>query len=71
VHSAAQRRSPPRNTGTSTLEAISRALNHKGIRTVRGGHTGTFQTVANLLARAQKLDGSVAAEPIERSSTLL
>ena len=55
-----------RNTGAGTLEAISRALNHKGIRTARGAHWHV-STVANLLARAQKLHGSFAV----RGSALL
>ena len=59
-----------RNTGAGTLEAISRALNDKGIRTARGAHWHV-STVANLLARMQKLGGAVAAEPIERGSALL
>src|SRR5437667_10780091 len=43
-----------RNAGASTLEAISRALNEKGLRTARGARAHV-STVANLLARAQKL----------------
>jgi hypothetical protein len=41
-----------RNTGASTLEAISRALNDKGLRTARCAHWHV-STVANLLARAE------------------
>jgi DNA invertase Pin-like site-specific DNA recombinase len=51
-------------------KAISRALNDKGIRTARGAHWHD-STVANLLARMQKLGGTVAAEPIEPDSALL
>jgi DNA invertase Pin-like site-specific DNA recombinase len=45
-----------RITGTNTLEAISCALNDKGVRTVRGARWHV-STVANFLARAQKLEG--------------
>jgi DNA invertase Pin-like site-specific DNA recombinase len=54
-----------RSAGDNTLEAISLALNDKGIRTARGARWHV-STVANLLARAQKLDGSVVADPIGR-----
>jgi DNA invertase Pin-like site-specific DNA recombinase len=43
-----------RDAGASTLDAITSALNDKGIRTARGARWHV-STVANLLARAQKL----------------
>jgi DNA invertase Pin-like site-specific DNA recombinase len=42
-----------RQTGAQTLEAISQALNHRGIRTVRGG-AWRASSVANLFVRARK-----------------
>jgi DNA invertase Pin-like site-specific DNA recombinase len=44
-----------RNAGAGTLDAISCARNNKGIRTARGARWHV-STVANLLARARKLD---------------
>ena len=41
-----------RNTGATTLEAMSQALNQRGIRATRGGQWRA-SSVANLLARAQ------------------
>ena len=41
-----------RNTGATTLEAMSQALNQRGIRAARGGRWHV-SSVANLLARAQ------------------
>src|SRR4030081_2199417 len=40
-----------RRTGATTLEAITRALNDRGIRTARGTR---WSSVANLLSRANK-----------------
>ena len=42
-----------RNTGASTLEAITQALNQRGIRSARGGHWYA-SSVSNLLARVQR-----------------
>jgi DNA invertase Pin-like site-specific DNA recombinase len=42
-----------RQTGAKTLEAMSQALNQRGIRTARGGQWRA-SSVANLLARAQR-----------------
>jgi hypothetical protein len=42
-----------RSTGATTLEAISGALNQRGIRSARGGRWHA-SSVANLLARAKK-----------------
>ena len=41
-----------RNTGAITLEAMTQALNQRGIRSARGGKWHV-SSVANLLARAQ------------------
>ena len=41
------------HAGASTLEAISRALNERGVRTARGTRWYA-SSVANLLARARK-----------------
>jgi DNA invertase Pin-like site-specific DNA recombinase len=41
-------------TGTKTLDAITSALNERGVRTARGSHWHV-SSVANLLARARKL----------------
>jgi DNA invertase Pin-like site-specific DNA recombinase len=43
-------------TGATTLEAISRAMNDRGIRSARGA-TWHVSSVANLLARSQNLAG--------------
>jgi DNA invertase Pin-like site-specific DNA recombinase len=43
-----------RATGATTLEAITRALNDRGVRSARGA-TWHVSSVANLLARASKL----------------
>jgi hypothetical protein len=45
-----------RATGATTLEAISRAMNDRGIRSARGA-TWHVSSVANLLARSQNLAG--------------
>jgi DNA invertase Pin-like site-specific DNA recombinase len=45
-----------RATGATTLEAISRALNDRGVRSARGA-TWHVSSVANLLARSQNLSG--------------
>jgi hypothetical protein len=45
-----------RATGATTLEAICRALNDRGIRSARGA-TWHVSSVANLLARSQNLAG--------------
>jgi DNA invertase Pin-like site-specific DNA recombinase len=45
-----------RNEGAITLDAISRALNERRVPTPRGAQWNV-STVANLLARAQKLEG--------------
>ena len=45
-----------RVTGATTLEAISRALNDRGVRSARGA-TWHVSSVANLLARSQNLAG--------------
>ena len=42
-----------RQTGAKTLEAMSQALNQRGIRTARGGHWRA-SSVANLFARARR-----------------
>jgi hypothetical protein len=42
-----------RQTGAQTLEAMSQALNQRGIRTARGG-TWHASSVANLFARARR-----------------
>ena len=42
-----------RKTGTTTLEAMSCALNHRGIRSARGAQWHVA-SVSNLLKRAQK-----------------
>ena len=42
-----------RSTGSTTLEAITEALNQRGIRSARGGKWHV-SSVANLLVRAQK-----------------
>jgi DNA invertase Pin-like site-specific DNA recombinase len=42
-----------RQTGAKTLEAMSQALNQRGIRTARGG-TWRASSVANLFVRARK-----------------
>ena len=42
-----------RKTGATTLEEISRALNHRGIRSARGAQWHV-SSVSNLLKRAQK-----------------
>jgi DNA invertase Pin-like site-specific DNA recombinase len=42
-----------RQTGAKTLEAMSQALNQRGIRTARGGHWRA-SSVANLFTRARK-----------------
>jgi DNA invertase Pin-like site-specific DNA recombinase len=42
-----------RQTGAATLEAMSQALNQRGIRTARGG-TWHASSVANLFARARR-----------------
>jgi DNA invertase Pin-like site-specific DNA recombinase len=42
-----------RHTGAKTLEAMSRALNQRGIRTARGGRWHA-SSVANLFVRAQR-----------------
>jgi hypothetical protein len=42
-----------RQTGAKTLEAMSQALNQRGIRTARGG-TWHASSVANLFVRARK-----------------
>ena len=42
-----------RKTGTTTLEAMSCALNHRGIRSARGAQWHV-SSVSNLLKRAQK-----------------
>jgi DNA invertase Pin-like site-specific DNA recombinase len=44
-----------RQTGAKTLEAMSQALNQRGIRTARGGKWRA-SSVANLFVRAQKLE---------------
>jgi len=43
-----------RATGATTLEAITRALNDRGIRSARGA-TWHVSSVQNLLARLQRL----------------
>jgi DNA invertase Pin-like site-specific DNA recombinase len=43
-----------RATGATTLEAITRALNARGVRSARGA-TWHVSSVANLLARSQRL----------------
>jgi hypothetical protein len=43
-----------RRTGATTLEAITKALNERGIRPARGA-TWYASSVANLLARSQNL----------------
>jgi hypothetical protein len=43
-----------RSTGANTLEAISQALNQRGIRSSRGGKWHV-SSVRNLLTRAQAL----------------
>jgi DNA invertase Pin-like site-specific DNA recombinase len=43
-----------RATGATTLEAITRALNDRGVRSARGA-TWHVSSVANLLARSQRL----------------
>jgi hypothetical protein len=45
-----------RAAGASTLEAIFRALNDRGIRSARGA-TWHVSSVANVLARSQNLAG--------------
>ena len=45
-----------RATGATSLKAISRALNDRGIRSARGA-TWHVSSVANLLARSQNLAG--------------
>jgi DNA invertase Pin-like site-specific DNA recombinase len=45
-----------RATGATSLEAISRALNERGVRPARGA-TWHVSSVANLLARSQNLAG--------------
>jgi hypothetical protein len=42
------------NTGANTLEAITCALNERGVRAARGTHW-YVSSVVNLLSRAQKL----------------
>lgn len=44
-----------RSMGATTLEAISHALNQRGIQSLRGGQWRA-SSVANLLARAHKLE---------------
>ena len=44
-----------RQTDAKTLEAMSQALNQRGIRTARGG-AWRASSVANLLVRARKRD---------------
>jgi hypothetical protein len=43
-----------RATGATTLEAITRALNDRGVRSARGA-MWHVSSVANLLARSQRL----------------
>jgi hypothetical protein len=43
-----------RQTGANTLEAMSQALNQRGIRTARGG-AWHASSVANLVVRARKI----------------
>jgi hypothetical protein len=43
-----------RKTGASTLDAMTRALNDRGIRSARGGRWHV-SSVLNLLARAKNL----------------
>jgi len=43
-----------RQTGAKTLEAMSQALNQRGIRTARGG-AWRASSVANLVVRAQRI----------------
>ena len=50
-----------RNTGANTLEAMSRALNQRGIRSARGGKWHV-SSVRNLLTRA-------TAKPIELATS--
>jgi DNA invertase Pin-like site-specific DNA recombinase len=49
-----------RSTGANTLEAITQALNQRGIRSARGGRWYA-SSVANLLGRAAKLQECTAA----------
>jgi DNA invertase Pin-like site-specific DNA recombinase len=49
-----------RRTGVTTLEAMTQALNQRGIRSARGGRWYA-SSVANLLERAAKMSGRVAA----------
>jgi DNA invertase Pin-like site-specific DNA recombinase len=49
-----------RNTGATTLEAMTQALNQRGIRSARGGRWYA-SSVANLLVRAAKMQECVAA----------
>ena len=49
-----------RRTGVTTLEAMTQALNQRGIRSARGGRWYA-SSVANLLERAAKMPGRVAA----------
>jgi DNA invertase Pin-like site-specific DNA recombinase len=49
-----------RGTGATTLEAMTQALNQRGIRSARGGRWYA-SSVANLLARAAKLSDGAAA----------
>jgi hypothetical protein len=46
-----------RRTGATTLEAMTQALNQRGIRSARGGRWYA-SSVANLLNRALKLDAA-------------
>ena len=46
-----------RSTGSTTLEAITEALNQRGIRSARGGKWHV-SSVANLLTRASKFAGA-------------
>lgn len=54
-----------RSTGVTTLEAMTQALNRRGIRSARGGRWYA-SSVSNLLARVGKIPGCTAPTTTQR-----